>query len=71
MLKLFEIKFYSISEEDFYKKVVANREKFIAKIENQCRTEEQTLCLYSQTFALKNIYENYSIGYIEVLFDGV
>ena len=71
MLKLFEIKFYTISEEDFYKVVAENRDKFIEKYKNQNRTDEQTLRLYSQNFGQKNIYENYSIGYVEVLFDGV
>lgn len=71
MLKILEIKLYAFSEEEFNKGVKKNREKFYSMCKNQNRTEEQTMCLFSQSYALKNLYENYCIGYLEILFDGV
>lgn len=70
MLKVFEIKLYGLSPEKFEEKIEDKRREFYSICKAQNRTIEESIRLYSHFYANKNTYENYSIGYLEILYDG-
>ena len=70
MLKVFEIKLYGCSPEEFEEKIDKKRKEFYLKCRAQNRSSFESMSLYSRFYAGKNTYENYSIGYLEVLYDG-
>ena len=70
MLKIFEIKLYGLSPKQFEEKLDKERKKFYSICEAQNRTKIESMQLYSHFYAHKNTYENYSIGYLEILYDG-
>ena len=67
MLKLFEIKLYGWSPKVFEKRINNHREGFFASYEWPKKQIEQ---VYSDWYGKKNSYHNYSIGFLEVLYDG-
>ena len=70
MLKVFEIKLYGLSPEKFDKKIDNKRREFYSICKAQNRTKEESTHLYSLFYANKNTYENYSIGFLQILYDG-
>ncbi len=70
MLKVFEIKLYGLSPEKFEEKIDNKRREFYSICKAQNRTKEESMLLYSHFYANKNTYENYSIGYLQILYDG-
>ena len=70
MLKVLEIKLYGLSPEKFEEKIDNKRREFYSMCKAQNRTKEESESLYSLFYANKNTYDNYSIGYLQVLYDG-
>ena len=70
MLKLFEIKLFAYSPEKFEENMSTHHKKFYSNYENQNLTKKQIDYIYSTFCGSKNTYENYSIGYLEILYDG-
>ena len=70
MLKIFEIKLYGLSPEKFEEKIDNKRREFYSICKAQNRTKEESMLLYSHYYANKNTYENYSIGYLQILYNG-
>ncbi len=70
MLKLFEIKLFAYSPEKFEENISTHRKKFYSNCENQNLTKKQIDYIYSTFCGSKNTYENYSIGYLIILYDG-
>ena len=70
MLKVFEIKLYGLSPEKFEEKIDNKRREFYSICKAQNRTKEESIRLYSHFYANKNTYENYSIGFLQILYDG-
>ena len=70
MLKLFEIKLFAYSPEKFEENISTHRKKVYTNYKNQNLTKKQIDYIYSTLFESKNTYENYSIGYLEILYDG-
>ena len=70
MLKVFEIKLYGLSPEKFDEKIDNKRREFYSIFKAQNRTKEESTHLYSIFYANKNTYENYSIGFLQILYDG-
>ena len=70
MLKVFEIKLYGLSPEKFEEEIDNKRREFYSICKAQNRTKEESMRLYSHSYANKNTYENYSIGYLQILYDG-
>ncbi len=71
MLKLFEIKLYPFTKEEFDKKVAITRDDFYALSKEQNRSKYDTKLLYSHFYGKKSSYIDYSIGYLEIYYDGV
>lgn len=70
MLKLFEIKLFPYSPEKFEENIKIRREEVYSNYEAQNLTKKQIDYLYSIIYGNKTTYENYSIGYLEILYDG-
>ena len=70
MLKIFEIKLYGLSPKKFEEKIDNKRREFYSICKAQNRTKEESMFLYSHYYANKDTYENYSIGYLQILYDG-
>lgn len=70
MLKLFEIKLFAYSPEKFEENISTHRKNFYSKYENQNLTKKQIDHIYSTLYGNKNTYENYSIGYLIIIYDG-
>ncbi len=69
MLKIFEIKIYPFSPDEFAEKIQIAKDKFIAKYPYKSEVELRNM--YSNFYGGKLSFEDYSIGYLEILyFDG-
>lgn len=66
MLKLFEIKIYPLSPTQFRQKVQKNRDEFFAT--NSDKSVERINEMYSFFYGAKSSFEDYAIGYIEILY---
>ncbi len=70
MLKLFEIRLFAYSPEKFEENIRTHREEIYSNYGTQNLTKKQIDYIYSIFYGNKTTYENYSIGYLEILYDG-
>ena len=67
-MKIFEIKIYPFSRKTFENKIKNTREKFYATHSDKSKQSNDDF--YSEFYGSKSQFEDYSIGHLDICFDG-
>lgn len=68
MLKIFEIKIYPFSPDQFAQKIQQAKSKFIMEFPD--KTESELSIWYSRRYGYKISFEDYSVGYLDISYWG-